>query len=350
MKIVIAEDQEMSRLILAGHLRDAGHEVIETCDGQEAYDMITNSQDSIDMLITDWSMPNMNGLELAQKVRELTSNQQYIYIIMLTSRHEFDDKFTGFSQGGVDDYIVKPFEGSELSLRIQVGARLVEAERRQRLINTNLQQIVEEQTALIRETQQEIVSRLFNALESRDGETGGHVFRIGLMSAQMGRLLGWPEEYVEIMYNAAPLHDLGKIAISDAVLRKPGKLTDEEFKVIQTHAKIGADLLSDSKNPIIMMGEVISHYHHENWDGTGYPNGLKGENIPIEARIVSIVDVYDALMSDRVYRPGLPEEQVIAMLKEYRGKKFDPELVDLFLDNIVIIKEAAKEFLVYRSI
>ncbi len=347
MKIIIAEDQEMGRLILAGHLKEAGHEVIETCDGVEALEAIKNNLADVDMLITDWSMPNMNGLELAQKVRELTAGQQYIYIIMLTARTDNDDKFEGFSKGGVDDYIVKPFEGDELLLRVQVGGRLVEADRQQRHLNQNLQQIVDEQTAIIKQSQTEIVNRLLYALESRDGETGGHVFRIGLMSAQMTRLLGWDEEYVEIMESAAPLHDLGKIGISDGVLRKPGKLTEEEFRMIQTHSAAGAKLLSNSVNAIIRMGEVISHFHHENWDGSGYPLGLEGDQIPIEARIVSIVDVYDALMSDRVYRPGLPEPQVIEMLKEYSGTKFDPQLLEIFLDNLQSIKESAKPYLNY---
>ncbi len=342
MRIVIAEDQEMGRIILAGHLREAGHEVIETADGAEALEAIMSSQDSIDMLITDWSMPVMDGLELANRVRQLTSNQQYIYIIMLTARNEFSDKLEGFTQGGVDDYIVKPFEGSELLLRIQVGNRLIEAERAQRQINANLQQLVEEQTRIIRDTQEEIVSRLFNALESRDGETGGHVFRIGLMSAHMGRLIGWSEDDVNTMKSAAPLHDVGKIAIPDSILRKPGRLTSDEFATISTHAAIGSKLLSDSTNPIIRMADVIAHYHHENWDGSGYPMGLVGEEIPIEARIVSITDVYDALRSNRVYRAGLPEEQVIEIMKEDRGKKFDPDLLDIFFENIEEIKYQAK--------
>ncbi len=343
MRIVIAEDQEMGRLILAGHLRQYGHEVIETCDGQEALQAIMESPDTIDMLITDWSMPVMDGVELARKVRELSQNSQYIYIILLTARTEFNDKLEGFSEGGVDDYIEKPFEASELQLRIQVGNRVIDAERAQRMISANLQALVYEQTEIIRETQAEIVGRLFNALESRDGETGGHVHRIGLLSACMGKLLGWRQEYTEIIRSAAPLHDIGKIAVPDAVLRKPGKLTEEEFDIIKQHSAIGANLLSDSKNPIIMMGEVISHYHHENWDGTGYPCGLKGNDIPIEARIVSIVDVYDALKSDRVYRPGLPEDKVIALLKEGSGKKFDPELLEIFLDNIALMKEYVKD-------
>ncbi len=344
MRIVIAEDQEMGRIILAGHLRENGHEVIETCDGAEALDAILNSQDSIDMLITDWSMPVMDGLELARKVRQLTTNQQYIYIIMLTARNEFSDKFEGFSQGGVDDYIVKPFEGAELLLRIQVGNRLIEAERRQRQINNNLQQLVNEQTATIRETQEELVSRLFSALESRDGETGGHVHRIGIMSAYMAQLLGWPQESVDILRSAAPLHDIGKIAVPDSVLRKPGKLTKEEFDIIKTHAAIGANLLSNSKSPLIMTSEIIAHYHHENWNGTGYPNGLVGDQIPVEARIVSITDVYDALMSNRVYRAGLPESEVLKIMQEDSGKKFDPTLLQIFMDNLQAIRQSASEY------
>ncbi len=343
MRIVIAEDQEMGRLILAGHLRQYGHEVIETCDGQEALQAIMESPDTIDMLITDWSMPVMDGVELARKVRELSQHSQYIYIILLTARTEFNDKLEGFSEGGVDDYIEKPFEASELQLRIQVGNRVIDAERAQRMISANLQALVYEQTEIIRETQAEIVGRLFNALESRDGETGGHVHRIGLLSACMGKLLGWKQEYIEIIRSAAPLHDIGKIAVPDAVLRKPGKLTEEEFEIIKEHSSIGANLLSNSKNPIIMMGEVISHYHHENWDGSGYPCGLKGNDIPIEARIVSIVDVYDALKSDRVYRPGLPEDKVIALLQEGSGKKFDPDLLQIFLDNLELMKDYVKD-------
>ncbi len=342
MRIVIAEDQEMGRLILAGHLRQYGHEVIETCDGQEALQAIMQMPD-IDMLITDWSMPIMDGVELARRVRELSQNSQYIYIILLTAKTDFNDKLEGFSEGGVDDYIEKPFEASELQLRIQVGNRVIDAERAQRMISANLQALVYEQTEIIRETQAEIVGRLFNALESRDGETGGHVHRIGLLSACMGKLLGWKNEYIEIIRSAAPLHDIGKIAVPDAVLRKPGKLTEEEFDIIKEHSSIGANLLSNSKNPIIMMGEVISHYHHENWDGTGYPSGLKATDIPIEARIVSIVDVYDALKSDRVYRPSLPEDKVISLLKEGSGKKFDPELLEIFLNNIEMMKEYVKD-------
>ncbi len=337
MRIVIAEDQEMGRMILAEHLRQWGHEVIETCNGKEALDFIVQNYDTIDILITDWSMPVMDGVELAQRVRQLHGSH-YIYIILLTARSSLDDKLAGFSQGGVDDYIIKPFKSDELHLRLQVGQRVISAEQIQRTLNKNLQRLVEEQSAVLTETQEEIISRLFNAVETRDGETGGHVNRIAYMSACMSTLLGWTDEDTLCIKNAARLHDIGKIAIPDAILCKPDRLTSEEFEIIKQHAAIGASLLSNSHIPSIRMGEVIAHHHHENWDGSGYPCGLVGENIPIEARITAIVDVYDALKSDRVYRPGMPEELVIKILLEGNGTKFDPYLLHLFLENLQYIK------------
>ncbi len=334
MHILIAEDQQMSRVILATHLRNWGHKVIETSDGAEALDFLARVNFNIDMLITDWSMPGMDGLELARQVRALSSAGQYIYIVLLTSHNEFDDKIQGFALGGVDDYITKPFEAAELQLRTQVGNRMIQAERTQRLYSQSLERVVKQQTGAIRETQSEIISRLFNALESRDHETGEHVRRIGIMGAFLGRKLGWSAVQVEAMRAAAPLHDIGKIGVSDSVLLKPGPLTPEEFEIIKQHTVIGARILSKSHNPIIQMAEIIAHYHHEHWDGSGYPEGRSGSAIPVQARVVAVVDCYDALLSDRIYRPSLPEQEVLRMIRNGRGKLFDPEICDLFLDNI----------------
>ncbi len=339
MRIIIAEDQEMGRLILARHLRRMGHEVIECVNGQEALDVISNDIKNVDMLITDWMMPVMDGIELAKKVRRLSKDSHYIYIILLTGRSESADKIEGFSQGEVDDYIVKGSEGAELQMRIQVGNRVIDAEHQLRHMNENLQSLVQEQTATIRDAQEEIVRRLFTALELRDGETGEHVQRIGLISACMGKLLGWDEERISVIRSAAPLHDIGKIAIPDSVLRKPGRLTEDEFDIIKTHAAVGADMLLNSQNPVIKMGECIARNHHENWDGSGYPQGLRGEEIPLEARVVSIADVFDALLSDRVYRAGLPEGKVIEILQHNSSKSFDEKLLKVFLDNLEFIKE-----------
>lgn len=343
MRILIAEDQEMSRMILGTHLRNWGHTVVETPNGRDALEFISDNPHAVDMLITDWGMPEMNGLELARRVRALSDFNPYVYIILLTARNALDDMIEGFTAGGVDDYIVKPFEVSELQMRIQVGNRLVLAERAQRLHNSQLEQIVRQQTEAIRETQHEIIWRLFSALESRDEETASHVRRIGIISAYLAELLGWTPRQVDAIRAAAPLHDIGKIGIPDSVLLKPGILNEEEFAIITQHTNIGARILSGSRNPVIQMAEIIARHHHENWDGSGYPEKLGAEGIPIEARIVAVVDVYDALLSDRVYRHGLEEEVVLRMIRQESGRKFDPILCQLFLDHIDAIKQLCRQ-------
>ena len=334
MHILIAEDQQVARLILATHLRDWGYEVTETSNGTEALDFLVDHNLEIDMLITDWSMPGMDGLDLARRVRSLSESTQYIYIILLTGKSDLDDIVQGFTLGGVDDYIVKPFEAHELHSRVQVGKRLIQAERSQRLYSKHLEAIVREQTRAILETQNEIISRLVTALESYDEETGSHVRRIGIMSAFLARIMGLPPDQVEAMHSAAPMHDIGKIGVPTALLLKPGPLDAEEYEKVKQHALIGGKILSDSNNMTIRLAERIARAHHENWDGSGYPYGLKGEEIPLEARIVSVVDVYDALRSDRIYRPGLPEGEVLEYIRNQRAIKFDPVICDAFLGNI----------------
>lgn len=342
MHILFAEDQETSRFFLASHLRAMGHTVTEAANGQEALnsltvDMFATDAEEIGMLITDWDMPIMNGVELAKRARALRESQ-YLYIILLTGKGEYSDRLHGFTEGGVDDYVIKPFEIDELKLRIQVGIRVIQAERSLREYTQGLERIVRNQTLAIRETQSEIIARLFNALLSRHAETGSHVRRIGIMSAFMAEKLGWSPSDVDLIRAAAPLHDVGKIGISDAILLKPGPLTADERLIIQQHSIIGGKILANSTSPIIQMAERISLWHHENWDGSGYPHKLKGQKIPMEARIVGLADVYDALRSDRVYRRGLSNEEVLDVLERGRGRKFQPELLDLFLENLPAIQ------------
>ena len=343
MRILIAEDQALARLILSTHLQSWAHEVVDAGDGEAALSYIEGADNEIDMLITDWSMPRLDGLELAHRVSSLSTRSRYIYIILLTSHGEFSDRILGFARGGVDDYIVKPFVEAELQHRINVANRIITAERQQRLYSRNLEEIVRRQTETIRQTQDEIISRLFSALESRDQETGDHVRRIGLISAQVCGYLGWNQTEVDDIQAAAPLHDVGKIGVHDNVLLKPDRLTEEEFRIIKTHTTIGARLLTGSRNKIIRLAEVIALRHHENWDGTGYPDGLKGEDIPIPARVVAVADVYDALMANRIYRKGMPEEQVLRILKEECGRKFDPAIGNIFLNNIDEIRSNYQE-------
>ncbi len=338
MHILIAEDQEMARFILAAQLRNWGHTVIEMENGRDALTYLLSHPEEVDIIITDWDMPFMNGIEFASKARELTESSRYIYIILLTAKGEAEDLVQGFRQGMVDDYIVKPFNEMQLQLRVQVANRLVRSERTLRDYTSNLEYLVRQQTQAIRETQEEIVARLFNALEWRDHETAQHVSRIGTMSARMGFLLGWEQGRIDRIRAAAPLHDIGKIGISDSVLLKNSSLNPDEYKQIQQHAIIGAQILSGSRDATIQMAERIARCHHEHWDGSGYPGGLKGDEIPLEAQIVSIADVYDAMQYDRVYRKALPEEEVLAHLKRQSGRKFAPPLVELFVERLEDIK------------
>ncbi|MEZ4388868.1 MAG: HD domain-containing protein [Candidatus Krumholzibacteriia bacterium] len=180
-------------------------------------------------------------------------------------------------------------------------------------------------------TQSEVIHTLGEVVENRSQETGGHIDRVAEGAALLARLAGLPRPQCELLRMAAPMHDVGKIAIGDAILHKPGKLSDEEFATMQTHASIGADILSQSERPIFRAAAVIAGHHHERWDGRGYPNQLAGEDIHIFGRIVSIVDVFDALTSDRCYRPAMPLEKALGIMQEGRGTQFDPELLDLFM-------------------
>lgn len=337
MHILFAEDQETSRFFLASHLRAMGHTVTEAANGEEALNCLSSNmlsgEENIGMLITDWAMPIMNGVELARRARGLR-DAQYLYIILLTGKGDYSDRLYGFTEGGVDDYVVKPFEIDELKLRIQVGVRVIEAERSLRQYTGNLERLVRAQTQEIQESQSEIIARLFNALLSRHAETGSHVRRIGIMSAYMAEKLGWSMDKVDLIRTAAPLHDVGKIGISDAILLKPGLLTPDERLIIQQHSTIGANILSNSRHPVIRMAETIALSHHEYWDGTGYPHKLKGDAIPLEAQITGLSDVYDSLRSDRVYRRRLSIEATTEIIRQGSGRKFNPELAALFLEAL----------------
>jgi putative two-component system response regulator len=197
--------------------------------------------------------------------------------------------------------------------------------------NETLEQRVRERTRDLEEARLEVLERLTQAAEYRDDATGQHTRRVGELSARMARKLLLGDEDVELIRRAAPLHDTGKIAIPDAILLKPGRLTPEEFEIMKTHASIGARMLSGGRTPMMLLAEEIALSHHERWDGTGYPNGLSGEDIPFAARIVAIVDFYDALANDRPYRSAWPESRIIAEIEGQSGKHFDPRVVEAFL-------------------
>ena len=332
MNILIAEDDAITLRRLQHFLEKWDHHVTTAANGVEALEKFLDQD--VELVITDWMMPKMDGMELVRQIRSGGRDKPYVYTILLTSRGEKEDVVKGLSEVGVDDYVVKPFEPDELRARLSVGERTVRLERTLREYGKGLEKIVRMQTRLIRKTQEETIIRLLTALESRDEETGGHVRRIGLFSAHLAEAAGWTQEEIEDIRLAAPMHDIGKIGVPDAILRKEGPLTTDEFEVIKSHTTIGGQILGDSEFPMLQMAHEIALYHHERFDGGGYPEDRNGEDIPVAARIVALVDVYDALSQDRVYRKACPLEEVLESMRKSRGSHFDPDLFDLFLEAI----------------
>jgi len=271
----------------------------------------------------------MDGLSL---VKALAPRIPEVAIVMVSSMDNAEMAMECLRHGAYG-YVLKPFNTNDILIAVANGLRrrMLELEYQDRELL--LARRVMEQTLVIRASREEVALRLISASEHRDNETGAHVRRIGLYAAQMGEFLAWDEEQVECIRAAAPMHDIGKIGVPDRILQKNGSLTEEEWIIMKTHTTMGANILRDSSVPFIQMGARIADCHHEKWDGSGYPRGLKGEAIPVEARITCLVDVYDALMSRRVYKRPWQEKEVLAYLHDESGKLFDPELVSFFFNH-----------------
>ncbi len=221
---------------------------------------------------------------------------------------------------------------------------LLQAARENLLTQEALEAEVSKRTIEIRERESEVAGRLIYAAGFRDEETGAHIKRIGLYAAEIATSLGWSPTQIDDIKTAAPMHDIGKIGIPDSILKKPGKLTKEEFTIMRRHPEIGAEILANSQVPMIRLAAEIAGCHHEHWDGNGYPDGLAGEDIPIGARIVAIVDVYDALVHERVYKNAYPEEEAISMMSDIVATQFDPTIFQVFTNNLDVMRAIRHEF------
>jgi putative two-component system response regulator len=336
-RILIVDDERPVREMLARWLRTAGYRCECAADTNEAAAVLESG--SVDLVITDLRMPGQSGLDFIVQLQRERPNTA---VLMLTACE--DPRFGMQAMTyGAEGYLIKPVEMRDLLH--QVGKVL---KRRRALLDathrsTSLEQLVNDQTRLVRLAHEEVIHRLVAASMVRDDETGAHIKRIGLFSAAVAEAAGWSTETVDNIRLAAPMHDIGKIGIPDAILLKPGKLTAEEFEIMKTHALIGASILKNSHSAMMQMAEQIARSHHEWWNGNGYPDGLLGEAIPPAARIVAIVDVYDALTHDRIYRPALPESETIAILEQGRATHFDPVILDTFLGALPVIRELARE-------
>jgi putative two-component system response regulator len=318
MHVLIAEDDDVTVDLLEAALIEFGYQVTVACDGLEALRQLRTGK--FQLVISDWEMPGLNGLELCRRVRQRRWSS-YIYFILLTSHSGVDNVVQGLD-AGADDFLTKPFFPQELRVRLSVGRRILGMQSRDLTIFA-----------------------LAKLAESRDTETGAHLERIReysrLLGAELGRTGPYRDQvdgdYVELLYLTTPLHDIGKVGIPDQVLLKPGKLTPEEFAIMQQHTTIGANTLRAvaQMNPeaqFLAMAHDIALSHHEKFDGGGYPNKTAGVDIPLSGRITAVADVYDALTSKRVYKPAFTHETAIEMIVEGKGKHFDPHIVDAFLE------------------
>lgn len=327
-RILITDDEPSIYHLVARLLEKKGY-YCETCDnGAQALKKIAAGD--FNLVISDFNMPGMSGIELLTIIKKSYPD---IAFIMLTG---VDDHRTAVRalELGAFGYIIKPFEANELFINVVNSLRRRELEMERDRYEERLEREVREQTAEIRAAQEQVIVRLVTASGCRDEETGQHILRMGEYAATLAQALGWDEKATEEMRLAATMHDVGKIGVADAILRKPGKLTAEEFELMKDHTRIGARILEGSTIALLNLAHDIALHHHEKWNGDGYPQGLRGEAIPLCARIVAVCDVYDALVSDRVYRPAMPEAKALGIIREGRGSHFDPDILDVFLERL----------------
>lgn len=339
-RILVADDDEMIRTLHSEFVRGFGYEVELAADGIEA---IAKIGLGVDLVLTDAHMPNLDGFEVARRIRETRSAEE-LPIVMVTSLEARTDRLRAY-EVGINDFINKPVDHTELRLRLKWLLDLKTAHERLRRSKENLESTVQRRTRELREALEEVtraqrqvqaghldtIRRLTLAAEYKDHDTAGHIERIGRYSTIMGTAMHLQPGLIDLLLHAAPMHDVGKLGIPDSILLKPGPLDEEERVIMNTHTTIGGQILSGSTSPVIQMGERVALTHHEKWDGSGYPNGLAGEDIPIEARICSVVDFFDALTMDRPYRKAVPNDQVVEMIVSESGTAFDPAIVEVFL-------------------
>jgi putative two-component system response regulator len=345
--ILVVDDLEENVRLLQHFLEPKGYRVQCAYTGQQALGSVEASPP--DCILLDLVMPGMDGFEVCTRIKEDPATR-HIPIIILTGLSAVEANIRAL-EAGADDFLIKPIDSILLDARIRnslraklLQDRIIQYQRQLELYNETLEARIRERTAMVERTQQVTIFSLAKLAESRDNETGEHIDRMRCYARELALELGtWPKyeneitgKYVENLYLSSPLHDIGKVGIPDGILLKPGKLTQEEFEIMKAHTVIGGDTLKAADveagdNSFLSMGRDIAYYHHEKWNGSGYPFNIGGTEIPLAARIVALGDVYDALTSRRPYKEAFSHEKSRAIILEGRATHFDPDVVDAFL-------------------
>lgn len=320
-KLLIVDDEPLNLQVLRQILQQ-DYQLIFARDGEKA--LALAQAEHPQLILLDIMMPGLTGLETCQRLKQNPSTQD-IPVIFVTALADDRDETEGFAVGCVD-YIAKPVSPPIVLARVKAQLSLVSAH-------------------ILRETRLQIIQRLGRAAEYKDNETGLHVIRMSHFAREIALAAGMGEADAEELFNAAPMHDLGKLGIPDAILRKPGKLDPDEWEIMKQHARIGAEIIGDDKSTLLKLAASIALNHHEKWDGSGYPQGLIGDAIPLDARIVALADVFDALTSKRPYKNAWSIEETVNYIRNEAGKQFDPELVAAFEKALPRIVEIRAELL-----
>jgi len=322
-KILVVDDTSASLKLLTEILKSEGYQVRSALSGELALQAAT--LDPPELILLDIRMPGMDGYEVCRRLKANSATNN-VPVIFLSAASEIGDKIQGFKVGAVD-YVTKPFQREELLARVHTHLELYR-------LRHHLGTLVEERTHQIVESHRETIVTMTRAASYKDEQTGFHVARVSFYSTEVAKCLGMSAEFCDTIHYASPMHDVGKIAIPDAILNKPSKFEPHEWEIIKTHTTLGVQMLSGANSPYLLMGAEIAGSHHEQWDGGGYPQGLKGEAIPLSARITQICDVYDALRSKRPYKDAYSHERASEIILSGDGRTlpthFDPAVLNAF--------------------
>ncbi len=345
-KILIVDDEPRNRLLLNNMCENMGYKTFQATNGEEAIDYAVDN--SPDLIIMDVIMPKMNGFDSTEKIKADDRTKQ-IPVIIVTALGSREDLLTGISKGA-DDFLTKPYDFEELAMRIKNNLKIKKYNDLLKENNDILEEKVQQRTQELQKALFELnlahdstkaayletIYRLTLATEFKDQATGSHIKRISLYTRKIAETLSMNTEFIENIFHASPMHDIGKVGIPDSILLKPGALNAEEWEIMKTHTTIGAKILEGSESTFLKMGQEIARNHHETWDGSGYPNGLSKTQIPISARITIIADQYDALRSTRPYKKPFTHDEALKIITEGDGRTspdhFDPDIIKAFIE------------------